>query len=154
MCCAPVLAGVLALSMLPGSVFWGGTYSFLYVLGMVTPLFIIALLMDKANLTEKFLFLNKGFSYRIGTRQVSLSRSSLISGAVFFVMGTLILALDLTGNLETRSSLQAKVNLRMAELTDSMSAVLQNVPAFIFALIALVIFAVLVGVAIKRLKSP
>ena len=154
MCCAPVLAGVLALSMLPGSVFWGGTYSFLYVLGMVTPLFIIALLMDKANLTEKFLFLNKGFSYRIGTRQVSLSRSSLISGAVFFVMGTLILALDLTGNLETRSSLQAKVNLRMAELTDSMSAVLQNVPAFIFALVALVIFAVLVRVAIKRLKSP
>ena len=152
-CCAPVLAGVLALSILPGSVFWGGTYSFLYVLGMVTPLFMIALLMDKANLTEKFLFFNKSFSYGIGKREVSLNRSGLISGAVFFVMGTLILVLDLTGNLEMQSSLQARVNLWLAELTDSMSAVLQDVPAFIFVLIALVILVVVVRAAIKQLKS-
>ena len=39
-CCAPVLAGVLALSVLPGSIFWGAMYSFVYVLGMVLPLFV------------------------------------------------------------------------------------------------------------------
>jgi len=33
-CCAPVLAGVLALAVLPGSIFWGGIYTLSYVLGM------------------------------------------------------------------------------------------------------------------------
>ena len=30
LCCAPVLAGVLALSILPGSIFWGGVYALAY----------------------------------------------------------------------------------------------------------------------------
>ena len=46
-CCAPVLAGVLTLSALPGSFVWGGIFSLIYVLGMVMPLFIIATFLDK-----------------------------------------------------------------------------------------------------------
>ena len=40
-CCAPVLAGVLALAALPGSMAWGGIYTLSYVFGMVAPLFLI-----------------------------------------------------------------------------------------------------------------
>ena len=49
LCCAPVLAGVIALSVLPGSLFWGGMYALAYVLGMVVPLLIIAFFVDTTN---------------------------------------------------------------------------------------------------------
>ena len=52
-CCAPVLAGVLTLSALPGSFIWGGIFSLIYVLGMVMPLFIISVLIDKSYFTQK-----------------------------------------------------------------------------------------------------
>src|SRR3989339_713061 len=41
-CCVPVLAGVLALSAISGSYILGSLYTLTYVLGMVTPLFILS----------------------------------------------------------------------------------------------------------------
>src|SRR3989338_8320750 len=42
-CCAPVLAGVLALAALPASFLLGGAYTLAYVLGMVIPLFVLSM---------------------------------------------------------------------------------------------------------------
>lgn len=58
-CCAPVLAGVLALSALPGSYFLGAAYTLTYVLGMVIPLFIMALVIDKTGATQKLFIFKK-----------------------------------------------------------------------------------------------
>src|SRR3989344_375479 len=63
LCCAPVLAGVLALSILPGSIFFGGLYALVYVLGMVAPLFLIAFFLDKSDFSQKLNFLKKLVSY-------------------------------------------------------------------------------------------
>src|SRR3989338_4278148 len=52
MCCAPVLAGVIALSILPNSIFWGGVYAIAYVFGMVALLFLIAYLLEKMTLLK------------------------------------------------------------------------------------------------------
>lgn len=46
-CCAPVLAGVMTLSAMSGSVVGGLTLGLVYVFGMVLPLFLMALLWDK-----------------------------------------------------------------------------------------------------------
>jgi len=51
-CCAPVLAGVLTLSVASGTILWGALYTLAYVVGMTLPLFIIAAFLDKVNLTE------------------------------------------------------------------------------------------------------
>src|SRR3989344_2456409 len=53
-CCAPVLAGVIALSALPGSLWLGGLYALTFVVGMVVPLFIVAVLADKSNVIKRF----------------------------------------------------------------------------------------------------
>src|SRR3989338_826370 len=53
LCCAPVLAGVLALSVMPGSIFWGGIYALAYVLGMAVPLFVIAFFLDRTDAVKK-----------------------------------------------------------------------------------------------------
>src|SRR3990167_8883289 len=53
-CCAPVLAGVLALSALPGSLWLGALYTVTFVTGMVIPLFIMAVFVDRGRLVQRF----------------------------------------------------------------------------------------------------
>lgn len=50
-CCAPVLAGVMTLSALAGSVWGGLVLGLAYVFGMVLPLFLMALLWDRWGLS-------------------------------------------------------------------------------------------------------
>src|SRR3989338_1810240 len=59
-CCAPVLAGVLTLSALPGSVLLGGIYTLSYVLGIVLPLFMIAFTLDKIDFTKVKAIIKRG----------------------------------------------------------------------------------------------
>src|SRR3972149_9757596 len=92
-CCAPVLAGVLTLAALPGSFLLGGAYTLAYVLGMVVPLFILATVLDKNNFTKKFFAFRKTVSYSFLGKQVRLTLSNLFSGAMFLVLGVIILIL-------------------------------------------------------------
>ena len=117
MCCAPVLAGVIALSVLPNSIFWGGLYSFAYVLGMVAPLFLIAYLLDKNNFTQKIMESNKGLSYSIGGRQINLAIADLISGTTFLAMGIFILYLAKTNQLAMGGGeFQTQINIYIKQL--------------------------------------
>src|SRR3989338_6041726 len=119
LCCAPVLAGALALSVLPGSVFLGGVYTLAYVLGMVIPLVVLAALLDKTSFTEKFWVFKKEFSYKIAGRQVSITLAEILSGAMFVSMGLLIFYLAQTNQLASHSSVS--MNLFLAGITNSIT---------------------------------
>src|SRR3990170_3099331 len=82
-CCAPVLAGVLALSALPGSFVLGGIFTLAYVLGMVIPLFFIAALLDKKDFTKKFFAFRKTINYKLLGRKITLTFANLFSGVIF-----------------------------------------------------------------------
>ena len=92
-CCAPVLAGVLTLSALPGSVFLGGVYTLAYVLGMVLPLFVIAFFLDKVDFTKKFFAFRKTVSYAVLGQKISLTFANLFSGLMFSALGIVIIYL-------------------------------------------------------------
>ena len=122
MCCAPVLAGVIALSVLPNSIFWGGLYSLVYVLGMVAPLFLIAFLLDKNNFAKKLMESNKRITYSIGGRFVSLAIADLISGATFLLMGLFILYLAKTNQLAMGGGmLQTKINIYLNQFVQTIT---------------------------------
>ncbi|OGM98815.1 MAG: hypothetical protein A2915_01530 [Candidatus Yanofskybacteria bacterium RIFCSPLOWO2_01_FULL_41_34] len=122
MCCAPVLAGVVALSILPNSIFWGGIYSFAYVLGMVAPLFLIAYLLDKNHFVQKLMESNKGVSYSIGGKQINLAIADLISGATFFFMGIFILYLAKTNQLAMGGGeFQTTINIYLNQLVQTIT---------------------------------
>lgn len=98
-CCAPVLAGIVTLSILPGSLLLGGIYATAYVLGMVAPLFVLAWAADKTHITERLWIMRRQIQYRILGVEIQTTPSSLLAAAIFTGMGILILTLVLTGNL-------------------------------------------------------
>lgn len=122
MCCAPVLAGVIALSVLPNSIFFGGLYSLAYVLGMVAPLFLIAYLLDKNDFTQKLMESNKRISFSIGGRKIDLAIADLISGVTFLLMGIFILYLAQTNQLAMGGGgFQTKINIYLNQLVQTIS---------------------------------
>src|SRR3989338_2817650 len=139
LCCAPVLAGVLALSILPGSIFWGGMYALAYVLGMVFPLFILAYFMDKSNLGNKLSFFKKQVSYSIAKKKIEITIAEMISGIMFLLMSILILYLAKMGKLAMSSDYQLSVNIFMANMTSSINSFFTKIPPIIWIVILMAI---------------
>ncbi len=153
LCCAPVLAGVLALSALPGSVFLGGVFTVAYVLGMVIPLFILAYFMEKTDVMNKMNFLSREFRYKIGSSQITLRLSEIISGITFLLMGILILYLAQANKISAHSSYQMEMNVFMAQLTDRLGIYLANVPWVVGPLIIMVFIAFIAYLIISSVKK-
>ena len=151
LCCAPVLAGVLALSILPGSVFWGGLYALAYVLGMIFPLFILAYFVDKSDLGNRLSFFKKQVSYFIAKKKIEVTIAEMIAGIMFLLMGTLILYLAKMGKLAMSSDYQVSVNIFMANLTTLINSFFVKGPLVVWFLFAAAVLLALIAL-IKRGK--
>lgn len=151
-CCAPVLAGVIALSILPGSVIWGLIYTLAYVLGMVSPLFLIAFFLDRINLTEKFLAkaAPRKFTFLGMTSEITIPE--LISGITFLAIGVLTgiwAFMKDTGS----SELQVSINIYMANLQVWLNGFIGGIPQYFWAILFVGILVFLIAVAIKQFKK-
>ena len=127
LCCAPVLAGAMALSALPGSIVWGGVYSIIYVVGMVSPLFIISYYLDKKGVMERVSSLKKEVTYSLFGRKVSITFANVFSGIIFLIMGILLLYYSLTDQIvmdDSETSLW--LNILMSTLTDKITQFLTS----------------------------
>jgi len=153
LCCAPVLAGVLALSVLPGSILLGAAYTLSYVLGMVVPLFIIAYFLDKTNIMGKVSIFKKGMRYSFLGQNFSTSLSNIFSGLIFLILGFYILYLAKTNQLSMTSSYQITINATIANLTKSVSAWTQLIPEYIWAGFFALVFLGIVKLAISEIKK-
>jgi|SRR3989338_1758031 len=148
LCCAPVLAGVLALSILPGSVFWGAIYAFAYSFGMVAPLFFIAYFLDKKHVSEKLELFKKEISYSIAGKQVSITIADIISGTAFLFMGVLIIYLAWMGSLAMEENdFQTSMNIYMSNLTSSVNNFLLEIPAIIWYFLVIIIVVIVIIIA-------
>ncbi len=153
LCCAPVLAGVLALSILPGSIFWGGVYALAYVLGMVFPLFILAYFMDKSDLGNKLSFFKKQVSYSIAKKKIEITAAELASGIMFLFMGLFILYLAKSGKLAMSSDYQLSVNIFMANMTSSINLFFTKMPSIIWIVVLIAAIISIVGILLKKRKK-
>jgi len=156
LCCAPVLAGALALSVLPGSILWGGLYSIIYVVGMVSPLLVISYYLDKKGIMEKVNFFKKEISYSLFKRKISITLTNIFSGIVFLVMGALLLYYSLTNQITMGSSENSLwLNIIMSKLTDTITQFISNTigQIVIFSIIIFVIAWILKMILTKRGKK-
>ncbi len=97
-CCAPVLAGVVALSGLAASfgraVGLGGAYVF----GMVAPLFLLALWWERRDWQTSRLLRPRSLTWRIGGVRRTVSGTGLASGLLLVAMGGATVWIALTGS--------------------------------------------------------
>jgi cytochrome c-type biogenesis protein len=98
-CCAPVLAGILIFAALSASILEGLLIGFTYVIGMVFPLFVIAVAWDKYQARDENPFHGKIVNLKLFGREFSAHSSKLVAGIMFLVMGVVNIGVGLSGTM-------------------------------------------------------
>jgi cytochrome c-type biogenesis protein len=124
-CCAPVLAGVLVLSALSAGIFEGLLIGFTYVLGMVFPLFVIAIAWDKYVPNGENPLKGRLLHFNKFGREVTIHSSKLISGLMFVTMGIVTVALGLLGEMIPAPG-SAQIGVLQAQLAHLLTAYFAN----------------------------
>lgn len=94
-CCAPVLMGVLTLSFLSPSMWQALLIGFVYVLGMVTPLYIGSYFLDSKKILGMTFFKRKLSEIKIFSKTYPIIMGNVISFFIFTLTGLLVLYLTL-----------------------------------------------------------
>lgn len=136
-CCAPVLVGVLALSTLSPTMAQSLLVGFFYVLGMVTPLYLASIFIDKRNLLEKPIFRKPIREVMIGGKSHMITVSNLISFIMFAGIGITTIFLSLAGKLAMDRN-EAGVTEKIQSVATNVTVLVRNIPGldFVFLIVA------------------
>ena len=119
-CCAPVLAGAIALSATSGTVAGGLLLGTAYVAGMIVPLIPLALVYGKARGRVS----DPRLTLRLGSYTKRIGAMRLLGVVVFAGFGVLFVALALTGNSDSAPGFQEAIGRWMRRL----AAAVDDVP--------------------------
>jgi len=145
-CCAPVLAGVVALSGATASFVGALVVGVAYVFGMVLPLFLIALAWDRYDWGDSRLLRGRTFALSVFGRERQVHSTSLLSGVLLMAMGALVVVLAFTGTAMPTRGWQVDLSARLQHYAKVMLSWLGVVPGWVSAL---VIFAAL-GLLLRK----
>jgi cytochrome c biogenesis protein CcdA len=127
-CCAPVMAGVMALSALSGSVLGAGSLGLAYVFGMVFPLFLMGLLWDRLELGRRRIFRATPVSFRLIGRTVHTNTVNVAVSVAFAVMGAFVLFLAANGNTTRAPGFQLAIGRWLSRTSIGLVRLLDPVP--------------------------
>jgi len=155
-CCAPVLAGVMTLSALSGSVAGGLVLGMAYVFGMVFPLFVMALVWDRARLGERRFLRARSVRLRIGRRTLATNTVNVAVAIGFAVMGGLVIALAGSADMTGGTPVQDAASRVLTRTFGAVQTWLDQVPEVVLGagLLALVGAFVWGTVAGRRRSGP
>ncbi|MFN3006932.1 cytochrome c biogenesis CcdA family protein [Mycolicibacterium wolinskyi] len=108
-CAGPLLGAVLTMSAMGADPFYGALLMAVYALGMAAPLFLLAWLWDQFDLAKRSWL--RGRPIRLGPLQTHTT--SLITGAVFILLGGVFLFTDGTANLGGVLTVDAQYDLQV-----------------------------------------
>lgn len=131
-CCAPVLAGAIALSATSGTVAGGLLLGVAYVAGMMAPLVPLALVYGRAKTRVR----DPKVTLRVGTHLKRIGVAKLAGSIVFAAFGLLFIGLALSGNSDVAPGFQKAMGLWMRELSDYLDEVpnIVSLPALLAVL--------------------
>ncbi len=144
-CCAPVLAGVVALSALSSSVIGALGLGLAYVFGMVLPLLGSVLVWDRVHAAPDFGLRTR----RLRIRGWALPWTDAVAGAMFLIIGILALLIAYTGQTTYLPGWLEGWNRWATGLAGNLSVWLGSLPTAIQA-IALALLGLAVFVAVYR----
>lgn len=112
-----------------------------YVLGMVAPLFLLALLLDRRAVQRKILMLRRPLSRNVLGHAISVTLPTLVAGLCFLVLGIAIVYLAVTKQLTLHSSYQIELNIGIFRFTAFVDKSLKVVPYQVSAFVVIALFA-------------
>jgi cytochrome c-type biogenesis protein len=152
-CCAPVIAGVIALSGVASSFGLALALGLAYVFGMVAPLFAIAVLWERRDWRSSQLFHPRSFTLRLGSMRRTISGTSLASGALLIAMGVLTLWVAVTGPaMPSPGGWSATLSAQLQHYGSVTTKALTWIPGWVVALLVIAGIALLVRRARRSLE--
>jgi cytochrome c biogenesis protein CcdA len=146
-CCAPVLAGAVAIAGVSGSWWAGAVLGLFYLFGLVSPLILSALGIGRLRHRLR----DPAISLRFAGRKVRSTVSRLLGGVSFLALGSVMIVLALTGNARSAPGAQkAFGNWLRARGNEIATAV----PSAVGWVLVLALAAVVVYVGIRAIRRP
>jgi cytochrome c-type biogenesis protein len=154
-CCAPVLAGLVALSGISQSVGLALALGVAYVFGMVFPLFLISLLWEVYDWRSSRLFHPRSFQWRMGPLGATIGASQLASGALLVLMGVGTAWIGFAGqSMPTPADWQARLTVWLQQLGHAVTSLLSPLPNWATALLLVAAAGLLARKALRELGWP
>ena len=145
-CCAPVLAGAVALSATTADVLGGLLLGAAYITGLVAPLIPIALLAGRMRGRVR----DPKVTLKIGSREKRITVSRLAGSILFAGFGLLFIGLALTGNSETAPAFQETLGIWARRA----GAYVDGVPNLVVLPILIAVLSAFVFVVIRKGRDP
>ncbi len=130
-CCAPVLAGVIALSGASSSLPSALAVGVAYVFGMVAPLCLLAMVWDRKNWGESRLLSTRLIPFWPGTKR-RIPWITMLSGFLMIAMGVLTLILAIRGPGMATDGWQVQVTAALGHSASVIQRFLSFAPGWIF----------------------
>lgn len=152
-CCAPVLAGVIALSGFASSFSTAFLLGISYVMGMVLPLMLISLLWSKFDWRTSRLFQSRRYRWKFFSLQREVTGTAVATGALLGIMGFISIWVGLTQEaMPGLTGWQAQLNLQFQRLNRTLVNAMQWVPNWLMVLLLIVTIILLIGRANQQLR--
>jgi len=154
-CCAPVLAGVIALSGVASSFGLAVGLGAAYVFGMVAPLFVIALLWERFDWRASRLFRPRSVTLKLGPIVRTLTLTGIASGVLLAIMGVATVWVGFTGsNMGAQTGWQGDLSVRLQHYGHLVTQALAWVPGWLAAAVLVAVVALLGWRALRQLGGP
>ena len=101
-CCAPVLAGAVAIAGVSSSWWAGAILGLFYLFGLVSPLLLSAAGIGRFRGRVQ----DPRIAFSLAGREVRMTLSRLVGGVAFIALGTWVIVLALTGEAKTAPGFQ------------------------------------------------
>src|SRR3989338_8528079 len=139
-CLGPVLAGILLIASTFHNYFYAGALLFFYSLGLFVPLFLISILFDRYNLTQKQWVKGKEYEVKIFGKTFFIHTTKIIAGILLIASGLTFIIFNGTNVINTLDPFRTSVYAYIFE--DK----LFNIPYIsVIGLAAFVIFVFMIG---------
>jgi cytochrome c biogenesis protein CcdA len=150
-CCAPVLAGVIALSSVASSFVLALGLGTAYVFGMVAPLFVIALLWERYEWRKTRLFRPRTFTWRVGPMTRQMTTTNLASGILLLLIGGGMIWAGVTESaMPQLSGWQANLVVTLQHSGQVLTQAISWIPNWLGALLLLLALGGLSWYALKQ----
>ncbi len=151
-CCAPVLAGVIALATVAPSFGIALGLGSAYVLGMVAPLFAISLLWERHDRRISGLFRRKKMTWHLGALRRTLGVSDLATALLLAVLGVGMVWVGLTySSMSSLAPWQVSVSAQLQHYGQIATRAFAWLPNWAAAIVLVLVMSLLARLALRQM---